>query len=123
MKMKRIAIVLGAVSLASAILLLGWDVAPERFPASAHLVLGAIPLALIAASYLAYQAHARPSRAGLLRAIVLAAAFLCWAENQLLGEGRLSTLFNDLAIGLFVLDVFLTLTDWPKDSEKAPALL
>ena len=47
---------------------------------------------------------AAPSRAKLLRAIILALAFPCWAENQLLGDGRVSVLFDDLAIGLFVFD-------------------
>ncbi|HLG71339.1 MAG TPA: hypothetical protein VK009_13010 [Chloroflexota bacterium] len=109
--------------MASVVLLLVWDLTPESFPDSAHLVFGAIPLALIAASYLIYQAHVRPSRAHLVRAIILALAFLCWAENQLLGDGRLSTLFNDLAIGLFVFDVFLTMVGWPSEQEQNPELL
>ena len=121
--MKAIAVILGAVTLVSAILLLGWDIAPQSFPDSAHLVLGAIPLALIAVSYLFYQGHVRPSRAHLIRAIILALAFLCWAENQLLGDGRLSTLFNDLAIALFVFDVFLTMVGWAADTGPAAELL
>ncbi len=121
--MRGLAVGLGAVTMASVVLLLAWDLTPERFPESAHLVLGAIPLALIAVSYLLYQGHARPSRGHLLRAIILALAFLCWAENQLLGDGRLSTLFNDLAIGLFVFDVFLTMVGWPADAGPAAELL
>ncbi|MDE3074951.1 MAG: hypothetical protein KGJ86_05935, partial [Chloroflexota bacterium] len=113
--MRGIAIGLGCVTIASVVLLLAWDASPNSFPNSAHLVLGTIPLALVALSYLIYQAHARPSRAHLARALILALAFLCWAENQLLGGGRLSTLFNDLAIGLFVFDVFLTMVGWPSE--------
>jgi len=117
------ALVLGVVTLASVVLLLAWDVTPKSFPDSAHLVLGAIPLALIAVSYLVYQLYVRPRQADLIRAIILALAFLCWAENQLLGDGRLATLFNDLAIALFVFDVFLTMTGWPSEKGEPAELL
>lgn len=121
--MRYLAVVLGAATMASVALLLAWDVNPNSFPASAHLVLGAIPLALIALSYSIYQVHLRPPRAHLVRAIILALAFLCWAENQLLGDGRLATLFNDLAIALFVVDVFLTMVGWPLEQDGSPGLL
>ena len=121
--MRGLAVSLGVVTMASVVLLLVWDLKPESFPDSAHLVLGAIPLALIAVSYLLYQAHTRPSQAHLLRAIILALAFLCWAENQWLGDGRLATLFNDLAIGLFVFDVFLTMIGWPTEQDGKPELI
>lgn len=114
---RAIAIGLGGLTLASVFALLAWDVTPGSFPGSAHLLLGAIPLALIAVSYLVYQLAVRPSRAELLRAAILALAFLCWAENQLLGDGSLATLFNDLAIALFVFDVLLTMLGWPSDSK------
>src|SRR5579862_7573303 len=120
---RAIALVLGVVTLASVVLLLAWDVTPKSFPDSAHLVLGAIPLALIAISYLVYQLYVRPRQADLIRAIILALAFLCWAENQLLGDGRLATLFNDLAIALFVFDVFLTMTGWPSEKGEPAELL
>ena len=100
---------IGGLALASCAVLLIWDVVPDAFPGNAHVVLGAAPLCLIAVSYLVYQAYLKASPGALLRAIILVLAFLSWAENQALGDGRLSTLFNDLAIGLFVLDVFLTL--------------
>jgi len=121
--MRGLAVALGALTLVSVIVLLVWDATPASFPASAHLVLGAVPLALIAVSYLLYQVHARPPRAHVLRAVSLALAFLCWAENQLLGDGRLATLFNDLAIGLFVFDIILTMIGWPVEAEPAADLL
>ena len=120
---KGIAVGIGTLTMASVIVLLMWDGIPERFPASAHLVLGAVPLALIAVAYLVYQVHIRASRARLVRAVILAFAFMCWAENQLLGDGRLATLFNDLAIGLFVFDVFLTMVGWPKEKGAEPEVL
>ena len=64
-----------------------------------------------------------PSRSQFVRAIILVLAFLCWAKNQLLGDGRLSTLFNDLALGVFVFDVFPTVIGWPLDGEQSPEWL
>jgi len=89
--------------------LLVWDFAPALFPARAHNVLGAFPLALIAVAYLVYQSAHRPTPFELVKAILLAAAFLFWAANQLWPNARPATLFNDIAIALFVLDVFLVM--------------
>ena len=47
---------------------------------------------------------------------MLAVAFLFWAANQLWSDLPQATLFNDIAIALFVLDVFLVITDWPTTS-------
>jgi len=120
---KALAVGLGVVTLGTVGLLLVWDATPTSFPAAAHVVLGATSLGLIALSYLIYQLHVRPSRGRLARAIILALAFLCWAANQALGAGRLSTLFNDLAIGLFVFDVLLTMAGWPTDTDARRELL
>ncbi len=43
------------------------------------------------------------------KAIMLAAAFLFWAANQFWPSLPEATLFNDIAIALFVLDVFLVI--------------
>jgi hypothetical protein len=105
---------LGVLTLVSLALLLVWDAVPQAFPSDAHLALGAAPLALVAATYLAYQAlvaRARPP--AMFRAVLLALAFLFWAANQALGEAPLATLMNDLAIALFVIDVLLTMLGWP----------
>ena len=75
--------------------------------------LAAFPLALIAVAYLFYQAVRRPPPAELLKAVLLAAAFLLWAANQFWPNLPQATLFNDLAIALFVLDVFLVMAGWP----------
>jgi len=50
------------------------------------------------------------------KAIMLAAAFLFWAANQLWPALPQATLFNDIAIALFVLDVFLVMVGWPAAS-------
>ena len=51
-----------------------------------------------------------------MKAIMLAVAFLFWAANQFWPDARLATLFNDIAIALFVLDVFLVMIGWPATS-------
>ena len=104
-----VSLVLGLVTLAAVALLLFWDAVPGRFPHGAHDVLGALPLALIAVAYLAHQAVRRARWRELGKAVLLALAFLFWAANQLWPELSAATLFNDVAIALFVLDVFWVL--------------
>jgi len=104
---------LGQLTLISVLLLLAWNAYPRAFPARAHDLLGALPLALIAITYLLYQAVRRPRPAEFLKAILLVAAFLLWAANQFWPKASAATLFNDLAIALFVLDVFLVVAGWP----------
>jgi hypothetical protein len=79
-------------------------------------VLGAFPLAMIAVAYLVYQFAHRPRPQEWIKAILLAVAFLFWAANQFWPDIPQATLFNDIAIGLFVLDVFLVMIGWPTDS-------
>lgn len=109
-------LVLGVVTLAGVVVLLAQDAAPEWFPAGSHDSLAAFPLAMIAAAYLIYRIAHRPARAELVKAFLLATAFLFWAANQLWANLPLATLFNDIAIGLFVFDVFLVIAEWPPSS-------
>ena len=106
----------GVITLASVGVLLAWDAAPQLFPARAHDILGAFPLAMIAVAYMLYQSAHRPPARELLKAILLAIAFLFWAANQLWPESPRTTLYNDIAIALFVLDVFLVMIGWPATS-------
>jgi hypothetical protein len=108
--------ILGVAALAGVGALVAWDAAPRLFPAGAHDVLAAFPLATIALAYLVYQAAHRPARMEVVKAILLAVAFLFWAANQLWPGLRQAMLFNDIAIALFVLDVFLVMAGWPKTS-------
>ena len=109
-------VILGSLTLLSVAVLLAWDIVPTRFPANAHAVLGALPLVMIAISYLVYQSVHRPPRRELVKAILLAAAFVLWAANQLWPDSALATFWNDMAIALFVLDVFLVIVGWPATS-------
>jgi uncharacterized membrane protein len=108
--------ILGVLTLFSVVLLLAWDVFPGLFASGAHSLLGALPLALIALAYLVYQTVRRPERAEAFKAVLLAIAFLFWAANQFWPESPRATLYNDLAIALFVLDVFFVLVGWPSSS-------
>ena len=109
-------VILAILTLLSVLVLLAWNIVPTRFPANAHNVLGALPLAMIAITYLVYQIVRRPRWRELVKAILLAAAFFLWAANQLWPNSALATLWNDIAIALFVLDVFLVIVGWPATS-------
>jgi hypothetical protein len=113
---RALPVILGVITLASVVVLLAWDAFPRLFPARAHDVLGAFPLAMIAVAYLVYQSAHRPARLEVVKAIMLAVAFLFWAANQFWPDMSQATLFNDVAIGLFVLDVFLVMIGWPATS-------
>ena len=86
------------------------------FPSEGHDVLAAFPLATIAFAYFVYQTAHRPPLRELLKAIMLAAAFAFWAANQLWPNLRQAVPFNDIAIALFVFDVFLVMIGWPATS-------
>lgn len=113
---RAVPVVLGAITLAGVGLLFAFDIAPGYFPVRAHDWLGAFPLAMIAVAYLIYQSVHRPSGKEWLKAILLAVAFLFWAANQCLRNPRQAMVCNDIAIGLFVLDVFLVMVGWPAGS-------
>ena len=113
---RALAVLLGALALGAVAVLFVWDASPALFPPRAHDLLGALPLALIAFAYLAFQIVRRPEPLELLKAVMLAAAFLLWAANQLWPDIPKATLYNDLAIALFVLDVFLVMIGWPASS-------
>jgi hypothetical protein len=109
-------VILGVVTLIGVGVLLSWDFFPAPFPARSHDWLGAFPLAMIAIAYVGYQTAHRPPFREFVKAVMLAAAFVFWAANQLWPEARRSVLWNDIAIALFVLDVFLVMIGWPATS-------
>jgi hypothetical protein len=113
---RAVAVILGIVTLASVAVLFAWDAVPNRFPARSHDFLASFALATIAAAYLVYQRAHRPPAKEFLKAAMLALAFLFWAANQLWPALPQATLFNDAAIALFVLDVFLVMVGWPASS-------
>jgi hypothetical protein len=106
-------VLLGTVTLASVGALFVWDAFPGLLPARTHEILAAFSLATIALAYLVYQTSRRPAGTELAKSILLAAAFLFWAANQYWPNLRVATLFNDIAIALFVLDIFLVIAGRP----------
>jgi hypothetical protein len=113
---RAIPVIFGVVTLADVGVLLAWDARPGIFPARSHDYLGAFSLAMIALAYLVYQIIHRPPLKELAKAVLLAMAFLFWAANQLWPASLHATLFNDIAIALFVFDVFLVMIGWPPTS-------
>ena len=113
---RTMSLVLGVLTLVSLTMLLAWNVNPKFFSIRAHGLLAAFPLTMIAIAYLLYQSARRPSAKEFLKAMMLAVAFLFWAANQLWPDLPQATLFNDIAIALFVLDVFLVIIGWPTTS-------
>jgi hypothetical protein len=87
-----------------------WNLWPGAFPARAHDDLAALPLALIAAGQLLHQLGRRPGRRQLAQAILLSAGFLLWSATQLWPDWPHALLLNDLAIALFVTDLYLGVT-------------
>jgi len=112
-KSRKVFVVFGLVALAASVALLLWDAFPGLFPARAHDFLGAFPLAIIALVYLISHLYKSPTRGELIKAVLLALAFLFWAASLVLSNSPLATLFGDLAIGLFVLDIFFVIFGWP----------
>lgn len=113
---RAVAVVLGIVTLASVAVLFVWNAVPQFFPARTHDFVGAFSLAMIAVAYLVYQAAHRPPGREFAKAVMLAVAFLFWAGNQFWPNARCAVLLNDVAIALFVLDVFLVIIGWPPTS-------
>jgi uncharacterized membrane protein len=113
---RALPVFLGVVTLASVIVLFAWDAVPQQFPARSHDFIAAFSLTMIAVAYLAYQVAHRPPLREFAKALMLAVAFLFWAANQLWPNAPQATLLNDVAIALFVLDVFLVMVGWPPTS-------
>jgi hypothetical protein len=113
---RAIPLLLGVVTLINVGMLFAWNINPKLFPARAHDFLAAFPLVTIAIAYLLHQSARRPAAKEFVKAIMLAIAFLFWGANQLWPDSGQATLFNDIAIALFVLDVFLVIIGWPTTS-------
>lgn len=117
---KLFPLALGVVTLAAVALLLAQDAFPRWFPAPGHDFLAAFSLAGIAFAYVVFQLVQRVAIADLGKAILLGAAFLFWAANQFWPRLPAAALFNDLAIALFVLDLFLVISGWPQAPGEKP---
>jgi hypothetical protein len=111
----------GVLTLLSVAVLLIGDASPQLLSARVHDILAALPLVLVAFAYMLLQGirRARPTDWG--KALIVSLAFLFWAANQISADRATATLFNDAAIALFVLDVFLVIIGWPSDPHRSAA--
>jgi len=110
---------LGILTLAAVVLLFVQDAEPQLFPGRSHEFLAAFSLAMISFAYLIFQLLRRSGLKEMAKTILLAAAFLFWAANQLWPTLPQAGLFNDIAIALFVLDLFLVIAGWPASTSES----
>ena len=93
------------LALSSGALLLFTDLPWPVLHHLAHAPVSAVPLLFIGLASLGFQFVVRPKRLGLLKALIVSAAFLFWGIDQLLPTGRIATTLGDVVIALFVLDL------------------
>jgi hypothetical protein len=105
----RLPALLAALAVLLLVPLVAWNLAPGRWPAHAHDHLAALPLALIAVSHLLWQLGRRPGRLQLVQALMLSTGFCLWAATQLWPDAPRALVLNDVAIVLFVVDLFLSI--------------
>jgi|SRR5580692_3807235 hypothetical protein len=106
---RKFPVAVGALALSCVAALLIADASPGLVRAAVHDVLATLPLVLTAAACLLVQAARRSRPVEWAKAVALALAFFFWAASQICVCRGTSMLFNDLAIALFVLDVFLAI--------------
>ena len=101
--MKSSAKILARASLVAAC---GLVLMNQLVPAAMHTWLSALPLALAGTAFALLQLRLKPDRATLLKRLLLAAAFVFWAVDQMLPAGRLATFIGDAVIAAYVVDLF-----------------
>jgi hypothetical protein len=97
--LRATALALATMTLLSVAVLLTWDAFPAWCPLGAHDI---------------HQFASRTSPAAAARAALLALAFLFWAANQLWPKLAQAPLCNDIAIALFVADIFMVIASEPR---------
>src|SRR5438034_9047402 len=107
--MRAVTAVLLALAVASSVVLLVLDVSRGFREGDARRVVSALPLIAIALACLAFHATWTAEPLDLLKRVLLSAAFLFWAANQLFPTTGWAPIANDVAIALFVLDLALIL--------------
>ncbi len=76
-----------------------------------HPYLSSLPLALAGIGYALLQIQLKPPVRTLLKRLLLAAAFVLWAIDQLLPDGRLAIVIGDVVIAAYVADLFWMIRD------------
>jgi len=98
--------------LVSVAVLLVCDAAPGLFPTKIHWAVAPMCLGLTGVAILLFYVARDASLAEWAKALIAALAFFFWAANQICTDTTIATDLNDIAIALFVLDVFLAIVGW-----------
>jgi|SRR5580658_1519876 hypothetical protein len=106
---RRLRSVTAALMVLSVAGLLVGDAVPDLLPAQVHGALAPLSLGLTAVAVLLFYVARRASPAEWAKALIVVLAFLFWAANQLCADAAVAKVLNDVAIALFVLDVFLVI--------------
>ena len=83
-----------------------------------HAPTSAAPLLLIGATYLGFQALARPKLLDLCKALIVSSAFVLWGIDQLLPTGWFATTLGDVVIVLYVIDLGWMMADRLKNRSQ-----
>jgi hypothetical protein len=103
-KLSSVAIFLTKCALVCSVFLLISNFQSTTAPA--HAWLSSFPLALAGIGFAVLQIRLRPARETLFRRLLLAAAFIFWAVDQLLPPGQVATFIGDAVISAYVLDLY-----------------
>ena len=106
---RALTVLLLALALTSSAILVGLDASGGFRHSDARRVVSALPLIAIALASLAFHATWTPEPLDLVKRVLLSAAFLFWAANQLFPSAGWAPVANDVAIALFVFDLALIL--------------
>lgn len=119
-----------ALTLLSVLVLLAFDAAPSLFRTDLHGRLATLALVLSAFGCLLPHLGRGARPLEWVKALIAAFAFLFWAANQICLNPTTATVFNDIAIALFAVDVFLVVAGSPpvpgdastsyREPERAP---
>jgi hypothetical protein len=82
--------------------------------------LGSLPLALGGMAYAVLQIRLRPSRPILVKRLILAASFICWAIDQVLPSGAIATFIGDAVVSAYVFDLFWIIQEQTESAERTP---
>jgi hypothetical protein len=102
--------------LVSVAVLLVCDATPGLFSAKIHWAIAPMSLGITGVAILLFYVARDAPLAEWAKALIAALAFFFWAANQLCTDVTIATDLNDVAIALFVLDVFLAIVGWKATS-------
>jgi hypothetical protein len=101
--------------------LLLFDIMHHLSFSSAHQHIAAFPLSMIGLSYVTLNLATRQSRTTQVKGVFLGIAFLLWGGEQLLPSSWITTVMDEGAVAIFVVDVSLII--WGRLSQSDDTLL